>query len=80
MLTLSMHLFFYKIMYTQQKVTKKHTAVPDDNTLSRQGKIKMLTREEKKKIGGLGGLDMVYRWTFSMIIKALFKNGSRESF
>ena len=49
MLTLSMHLFFYKIMYTQKKVTKKHTAVPDDNTLSRQGKIKMLTREEKKK-------------------------------
>ena len=27
---------------------------PDDNILSRQGKIKILTRREKK-IGGLGG-------------------------
>ena len=42
----------------------------------------MLTErpKERKEIGGLGGLNMVHRWTFSMIIKALFKNGSRELF
>ena len=34
----------------------------------------MITRREKKS--GLGALDVVYRWTFSMIITPLFKNGS----
>ena len=52
---------------------------PDDNILSRQGKIKMLIRVDKK-IDDLGSLDMVCRSPFSMIIKALFKNESRESF
>ena len=31
-------------------------------------------------MGGLGGLDIVYRWLFSIIIRALFKNESGESF
>ena len=34
----------------------------------------------REKIGGLGGLDIVFRWTFSMIIKLSFINGSREFF
>ena len=36
--------------------------------------------KKRKRIGGLGGLDMLYRRTVSMIIKTLFKHGSRESF
>ena len=61
-------------MYTKNKKWEKNMQQsPDDNILSRQGKIKMLTRREKK-IGGLGGWDMVYRSAFSMIVKSLFKN------
>ena len=67
-------------MYTKNKKWEKNMQQsPDDNILSRQGKIKMLTRREKK-IGGLGGWDMVYRSAFSMRVKSLFKNGSREYF
>ena len=38
------------IMYTKNKKQKKHIQQsPKDNILSRQGKIKMLTKREKRK-------------------------------
>lgn len=42
------------------------------------GKLKC--QQEERKEGGLGDLDMVYRWPFSMIIKPLVRNGFTESF
>lgn len=51
---------------------------PEGNILTHQGKIKMLTRGEK--MGGLAGLDMVCRWTFFIVTKALFKNRCRQFF
>ena len=74
-----MFFLLYDWVRKKYKVTKIHTTEPRPEYLSRQREIKMLIRRGKK-IGGLDGLDMVYRWAFSVIIKALLKNGSRESF
>ena len=69
---------FFSIRLCTQKIKsnkKKHTVEPQKQYSKSSGQI-MLTR---KKIGGLDGLDVEYRQTFSMIIKPFLKNGSKKS-
>ena len=40
----------------------------------------MLTRRERKKVGALGDLNMIYRWTFAKIIKSIIQKWNLSEF